>query len=371
MVSKKVNFKLRVGLLSLGKNIGKTNETTIVQQTHLEINSLYQKQLDSGYVLNINSYTQEYRPQLAFKYEDKSHKVNWPDCNLPYRMEDLNYASRKLNGIRCFIFIVNGLVTKFESRTGKSFKYFPHIADFFIGYDIRDKSEYHLLNHSIIDGELFNKDIPFEILCSLVNSDEYVEIEDLKTGKIWSTKDVQFHMYDVIDLNHPDENFYDRFIDAGSLIKNEHVKHVQNVIVKSEQEMIELARRWILDGYEGLMLRSGKGSYSFGRRTINLLKYKEMYDQEFLILDILDSENEPGQPRFVIEIDKVKNITCDVRMKGSKEHNKEYLINKNKYINKWLKTQYQEINSYGNLSFPVGLEIREGTVINEIFIPSF
>lgn len=364
IISKKERF------INNGKNIGKVNETTIIEQTHLEINSLYQKQLDSGYVLNINSYKEEYRPQLAFKYEDKAHKVIWPDCSLPYHMEDLNYASKKLNGIRVFIFVEDGIVTKFESRSGKPFKYFSHIADFFEGCDIRERDELDLKNHSIFDGELFNKDIPFEILCSLINSDEYVEVQDPETGKTWSTYDVQFHCYDIIDLNHIDDNFYDRFVDAGSFVKSDVVKLVQSISVKSETEMIELARKWIQEGYEGLMLRSGKSPYCFGRRTVGLLKYKEMYDQEFLILDILDSENEPGQPRFVIEVNKEKSITCDVRMKGSKEHNKQYLIDKNKYINKWLKTQYQEINSYGNLSFPVGLEIREGVVINEVFIPS-
>ena len=30
-----------------------------------------------------------------------------------------------------------------------------------------------------------------------------------------------------------------------------------------------------------------------------------------------------------IEVNKEKSITCDVRMKGSKEHNKQYLIDKN------------------------------------------
>ena len=100
-----------------------------------------------------------------------------------------------------------------------------------------------------------------------------------------------------------------------------------------------------------------------------------MLDEEFLILDIIDSENEPGQPIFVVEVqketEKDKPLTCNVRMKGEKKENEKYLINKKDYINKWLKVQYQTKSEYNIPLFPVGLEVREGTVIDGKFIPTF
>ena len=47
IISKKERF------INNGKNIGKRNETTIQEQAELELHSLYQKQLDQGYVFDL------------------------------------------------------------------------------------------------------------------------------------------------------------------------------------------------------------------------------------------------------------------------------------------------------------------------------
>ena len=107
--------------------------------------------------------------------------------------------------------------------------------------------------------------------------------------------------------------------------------------------------------------------YEFGKRSKNLLKYKEFFTEEFEIIDIVDSEQEPGQPRFTCKLDKDSNVTC--RMKGSKEVNKQYLENKDNYIGKYLTIQYQAKTETGSIQFPVGIEIRLGTVKNGKFEP--
>ena len=118
-----------------GKNIGKSNETSVQQQAELEIGYLYQKQFDDGYVLDITDYIESKRPQLAHKYNDRKHTVKWLSfVDSSTVLSELYYASRKLNGIRCFIFMKDGRVTKFESRTGKSFKYFNHLAIDLVDY---------------------------------------------------------------------------------------------------------------------------------------------------------------------------------------------------------------------------------------------
>lgn len=356
-----------------GKNIGKINQTTIEEQALLDVSYLYQKQLDDGYVFNLDSYTEPLRPQLAHPYEKRKHTVKF-DYKHPTAPNDYSnryYASKKLDGVRLFVFVSNGKVIKFESRTGKPFKYFSHIATA-IENNLSDVDK--VLNNVVFDGELFNKNIPFNVLSSLINSDDYTTTTEFN-GITYTTEQVQFHCYDRVNLDKKEEDYFTRFVNVSIPAENNIVFKIDNKIIKNEQDLITLGGKWISEGYEGLMLRNGWTPYDFGKRSNNLLKYKIMLDEEFLILDIIDSENEPGQPIFVVEVqketEKDKPLTCNVRMKGEKKENEKYLTNKKDYVNKWLKVQYQTKSEYNIPLFPVGLEVREGTVIDGKFIPTF
>ena len=359
----KISQKIRY--VNSGKNKGKANETSLEEQTYLEIGYLYQKQLDQGYVKDVAEYKTPRRPMLAHKYKDKHHVIKWVmDKLFP---GDLQYASRKLNGIRCFIFIKDGVVTLFESRTGKAFKFFKHIAD-----DIH--KNYNFKNR-ILDGELFHPEIPFEIIASLVNSDEYVEVVDEATGKTWSTNDIQFHCYDMVDEENPDQTFYERFILNDWYNKDStSVKVVESIPVQSEADMIVLAKKWIAEKFEGLMLRVGNGLYEFGKRSVNLLKYKVMEQEEFLIKRVYLAENDDGKVMFTLQNHHNKSEPYnefDCALKGNKEDNLAYFKNREEHENKsWLTVDYQVLSSYNVPLFPVGIIIREGEIIDGKFIPA-
>lgn len=348
-----------------GKNKGKANETSLEEQTYLEIGYLYQKQLDQGYVKDVAEYKTPRRPMLAHKYKDKHHVIKWVmDKLFP---GDFQYASRKLNGIRCFIFIKDGVVTLFESRTGKAFKFFKHIAD--------DIHKNYNFKNCILDGELFHSEIPFEIIASLVNSDEYTEVVDEATGKTWSTNDIQFHCYDMVDEENPDQTFYERFILNNWYNKDSTtVKVVESIPVHSEADMIVLAKKWISEKFEGLMLRVGNGLYEFGKRSVNLLKYKVMEQEEFLIKRVYLAENDDGKVMFTLQNHHNKSEPYnefDCALKGNKEDNLAYFKNREEHENKsWLTVDYQVLSSYNVPLFPVGIIIREGEIIDGKFIPA-
>ena len=116
------------------------------------------------------------------------------------------------------------------------------------------------------------------------------------------------------------------------------------------------------------MQRDGLAHYEFDDRSIGLLKYKEMFDEEFQIVDIIESDNEPGQPVFVVDLRN--DQTCKVRKSGDKSENEKYLLNRDDYIKKWLTVQYQARTKYDNLSFPVGLLLRDGVFKDGHFIPA-
>lgn len=357
--------QLKERKVKAGKNKGKANETTIVDQTYLEIGYLYQKQYDQGYVNDISEYKTPRRPMLAYKYKEKCHKIVWvTDKQLK---DKLQYASRKLNGIRCFVFIKDGFVTLFESRTGKAFKFFKHISD-----DIQNNYKF---KNGILDGELFHPDIPFEIICSLVNSDDYVEVVDPETGKTWSTNDVRFYCYDKVDEEKEDQTFYERFISSNwHSSASTSVYLVESIPVYSELEMIELAKKWIDEGFEGLMLRAGNGLYEFGKRSVNLLKYKIMEQEEFKILLVYLAENDENKVMVNVLNHHNKEEPYnkfDCALKGNKDLNLEYYKNRANHENKsWMTIDYQVLSAYRVPLFPVGISIREGEVIDGEFIPA-
>ena len=331
-----------------GKNKGKSNETTIQQQTELEIGYLYQKQLDDGYVQNIDDYVEPRRPMLAHKYQDRGKSVDW---------EKDNYASTKLDGIRCFIFVDNDGNCTFESRTGKEFKYFQHIE-----LEVQSKN----ITNAILDGELYSENISFKKICSLVNSDDYVPEDDVE---------IKFYIYDMILNNNLDETFENRYKRYSSIfdtnIEN-HIISVTQTLVKSEEDMKILAAQFVSENYEGLMLKQGDAKYDFGKRSVALLKYKEMHSAEFKIKDIFVAENDPDRVQIELYInpENTEETFKIGTLKGNKEDNyNNYYCNRDNLINKWLTVNYQTLTSYGVPLFPVGIGIREGEVIDGEFVP--
>ena len=224
-----------------GKNIGKINQTTIEEQALLDISYLYQKQLDDGYVFDLDSYTEPLRPQLAHPYEKRKHTVKF-DYKHPTAANDYSnryYASKKLDGVRLFVFVSNGKVVKFESRTGKPFKYFSHIATA-IENNLSDVDK--VLNNVVFDGELFNKNIPFNVLSSLINSDDYTTTEF--NSVTYTTEQVQFHCYDRVNLDKKEEDYFTRFVNVSIPAENNLVFKVDNKIIKNEQDLITLGGKY-------------------------------------------------------------------------------------------------------------------------------
>jgi ATP-dependent DNA ligase len=329
-----------------GKNIGKANETTLIQQADLEIGYLYQSKIDEGMVYDLNQYVLPQNPMLAKPYKKKISKDG--------------YIQRKLNGIRCWIYldpISNDIV--YKSRSGKFFTPFVHITA-----ELKDR----IKTGDILDGELFHPRYEFEEISSEVNKETATD----RTGFI------QFHMYDFVPGT-GNVAFKDRYKHIQAITKGlKSVFEVETIFLPdyTEDQIKALCIKWMAEGYEGAMVRDPDALYEFStspsHRSDGLLKYKMMFDEEFRILRTEESENEPGQPVFIVVV-PVENgtfVECGVRMKGNKEDNTKYLDDPQVWVSKWLCTQYQAKTKYGNLSFPVGLYIREGEVIDGEFVPN-
>jgi len=66
--------------ITSGKNIGKKNETTPLEQARMELKGIIKKQMDAGYVKSLTDLDDRILllPMLANKWETMSHKITEP-----------------------------------------------------------------------------------------------------------------------------------------------------------------------------------------------------------------------------------------------------------------------------------------------------
>ena len=174
-------------IISVGKNNGKTNETTPYEQAIKEAEATWNKKLKSGYVKSEEEATSGkvdniieggVLPMLAHKYKDHSNKIKFP-C----------FGNRKYDGTRCIAIVKNGKCSLW-SRTRKRITSMIHIEK---------ELESLKLDNKIFDGELYNHKYKdnFEYLVSKIRPENPVE----------DYTEVQYHIYDTIDNNTQHERY--------------------------------------------------------------------------------------------------------------------------------------------------------------------
>lgn len=321
-----------------GKNKGKKNETNAFQQASKEAEAKWKKQLKKGYVESIEKAEQEeiheiieggIEPMLAFTYEKQGHKIKYP-C----------FGSKKLDGLRMIAIIKNGKASLW-SRTRKPITSMNHL--------IKELEEVFPNQDLILDGEAFNNDYKndFESIVSKVRKDNAEE----------GAETIQYHVFDIVN----DKPFTERYQQLTEMFEKNQFKHlvlVENEIIQSEDEVAEFFQKCKKDGQEGCMLRNAAGLY-VNKRSADLIKVKEMQDEEFRIIGI-----EEGRGKLQGHVGSFICLTNEgqefnVKMAGNTEKLKEYFENKDLWYNKLLTVQFQDYTQYQIPRFPVGLRIRE------------
>lgn len=326
----------------VGKNIGKSNETTPTEQAELMIVSLALGQRKYGYRsvddLQLDEMTlamgteQEFvdllqkhlpneamdldnmlKPMLASQYyrTNKGPKVNkehigwtdptgkvWKDRKY-YYLRNPNvvkekgavvakfpmFGQPKINGVRCSVYLEEGEV-RMKSKNGEVY-YVDHIVNWFM---TRPDLFTDLNGDAVIyDGELY---IHNE---SLQNIRSAVSKPNLSTHAV---------TYEVYDLAIPKHSNRVRIAMMKELLQetvcqvtnkpyeNSPVRYITTYKVINDAHVQSLTDRLIAEGYEGLILRNPDAVYQFGKRTVNMLKLKRLIDEEFRIIGIVPQEND-------------------------------------------------------------------------------
>jgi ATP-dependent DNA ligase len=341
-----VNGKIQTSLEQVleGKNIGKANETTTIQQGLAQAKARWEKQLKKGYVDNIEDAEAGkidaiieggIFPILAHKFWEQGHKIKFPALAQP-----------KLDGHRCTSQYENAQVSMW-SRTRKPIKSIPHIVNALENCGLADR----------FDGELYNHEYKenFEDLTSLITPDEPQE----------GYENIQYHVY---DLALPNLTNYDRYLileNWRSNFENTPVHIVETRIVNNKEELMQAYEDFMEMGYEGAIVRNFDGKY-VNKRSYDLQKVKVFDDDEFRIVDIKVGNKGimAGKAVFVCERTREDQqlpagVTFDCKLKGKMDDLKLYADDKTKVIGKIVTVQYQGYTRKNKKPrFPVALRFR-------------
>ena len=317
-----------------GKNTGKKNETTPLEQAHLELKSIIKKQMSAGYVKSLAELDDRILllPMLANKWETMSHHISEPF-----------YVQPKLDGVRMLVGRHNGKLLML-SRTGKPVKHMDHIA----------KELEWLPEGTFLDGESYNHDITFEEITGMCRT----SLES--SAAVKSLDRIQFHVFDMFSLKKTDEPFIERLENLKTFFKKRmnSVKKVPTMLVESKDLIYDWHKEFTKDGYEGVMIRNPLGKYHLADRSNHLLKLKSFETAEYRIVGAEAARGrDTGTVVWVCET--AKGQTFSVRPRGTVEQRRSWLAEKNLHVGRMLTVQYQNLTPEGLPRFPVGLTFRD------------
>lgn len=307
-----------VGKMCEFTNVGKINERNSEDQAVAEIESMIKKQLRLKYFESIELAENSVKiiPMLA---------KNGKEVKFEFPID----IQRKYDGLRCLTVWKDGKL-KLLSR-GNKFYNIKHIEDALS--KIMSEGE-------MLDGELYIHGV------SLQTINSWVRREQSDTLKI------EYHVYDAPS----DEPWVVRRNKLNSYKFSNKIKFVETQTVNSLSEIDLLHNQYIEEGFEGAILRVHDGKYLFGKRSSQLLKWKQFEDAEFKIVGIRPGTGKYSEcPIFLCKND-INDKTFDVVPVGTMEAKKEMLNNSN--IGKLLTVKFKGRSEDGIPKIAVGKIIR-------------
>jgi len=349
-------------LITEGKNIGKKNETTALQQAIQDARTSWNKKIASGYAQIEDEEDEEApsggagkaakagakslegskaaaieidvpMPMLAHKLAEKEKHVKFPA-----------FVQPKFDGTRSVgLCGVEGPCL--FSRQRKAYPHLEHIQA------VLKK----LPKGLVLDGELYTTKHKFQKIVGLVKQ-KTIKKEDLDKHN-----DIQLHVYDIVDA---EKTFEERFAVLQKLFKDYAVvigsvlQLCPTTLVSKKEDLKPKHDEYVAAGYEGLMLRSLKGLYAIGDRSVDLLKMKDFFDDEYEVVGFYEGEGrEAGCVMWKCKTKEGKEFGC--RPEGTHAERAELFKTGGSYVGKKLTVRFQELTKDGLPRFPVGVAFRD------------
>lgn len=311
-----------------GKNVGRSNETSPVEQAQKEAQAKFDKQIRLKYVHSIEEAESNIniKPMRAYVLDAKRQE------KLPFPVT----VQPKFNGVRCMAYNLPDGSVRLMSRGGKDYT-LQHIQDQLRG---RIPAEHCL------DGELYVHGV------SLQTQRHYIETSCEETTLI------QLVCYDFLSLPPAKREWTLRHEHLKMWFeRNKDLTHVtmSPYITADDIDMVKRYHDSLVHaGYEGAMIRTPHGTYRLGARSKDLLKYKRFQDAEFEVVDW----NVGRDGVIIFTCVQEQGRTFDVRPMGSAEERRKLLDTAEEHVGKLLTVRFQERSNDNIPIFPVGVAFR-------------
>ena len=342
---------------TVGKNLGKKNETSPWQQCVHETDRKWRDKLEKeGYStrepLGIEDEKEEKKakdqkedillPMLAHTFDPIGNEKKRNPIRFPC------YVQPKIDGLRCLIYFSpeRGMVA--QSRTGGIFTSVDHLL----------QSLQPLLSRHpdwVLDGELYTRDYPFEELAGLIKKTKRTALDHQKLAH------VQYHVYDAVHRLDLTLSFATRWHWVRACFQSNPTPSVVLVETKVADHLDAFRAAfstYISDGWEGVMLRNGNGVYTPNYRSNDLQKYKEFIEEEFPIVGWKEGEGR-DEGTVIWECKTKEGVLFSVRPRGTLEMRREWFQQAESYLHRALTVVFQEWSEKRVPRFPVGKAIRE------------
>jgi len=349
-----------------GKNIGRSNETTPLEQAESQALSDWTKKHDEGYKSLVDfgitpftdtkgiqawKWTKDEKwcvsPQLHVALDMNLPKFNSDaagnpkpmlatDWNKIKKIEYPCFIQPKLDGVRALLIATEENII-ILSRSGKEYTTVNHIADAVVPY-----MEVNGYPSFILDGEIYSDEISFQEIIQAVKK-QYPNSLKLK-----------FRAYDIINDNPQSQRLCDvtKLVDA---IQSPYIIEVPTLVALCKEEAKDYHDEFVKQGHEGAMLRLPNGIYGQGQRSTQLLKVKEFDETEFPILLFEKGQRDEDLIAVCITGDR----TFKAKMVGNREYKAKLWEDSSKINRNLLTVKHFGLTNDGLPRFPIGKGIRD------------
>lgn len=341
-----------------GVNIGKSNETSDIEQAYSVLKSTYEDKLKKGYKsypLGNSSDIGYIENMVDLKNTDKDGFLQ-PMKAQKFAIGKMKYpvaVQDKINGVRCVAIRTEIKDSLFDnssilllSKEGVQYHVehlYKAIEDIII---LIEKKEG--LSNIVLDGELY---IPNTNVTSIggaarnpsniLHKQLQFVIFDLSIENISQKQRLEILDYICFNLKH------------SNTISIPAVYYIGTTYHNSDDAVLSMLDSALSRGYEGLIIRELDSEYMFGQRAKNMRKLKRFCDSEFEILDIipygsLDSKVGAGC-KIILRNDETDD-TFESIPTGTTEYRLSLLKDKESLIGKMATVKYYE-RTINNIPF--------------------
>jgi DNA ligase-1 len=321
---------------AVGKNVGRSNETTPEEQAELEAASLHKHKLDRKYSETPEAAQEQLPlPMLAHKYEGRKAKnFEWPGSAQP-----------KLDGVRCLAQRSPEGEILLTSRQGKPWD-IPLLVE---------QLDPWLPKETVLDGEIYVHGETCQRITSWAKSAN-------PEGRSYkpASQQLVYHVYDMPTIDGDDTRPWSER--SGLLgyhvVQSDNITVVENTMVASEQELWTMHGTYIGMGYEGAILRGMDGQYLWGYRSSELLKVKTFQDEEFEVISAREGRGKMSGCVVWTCRNDLTNGTFECTMKVPMNERRRMYEERDRYMGKLLTVRFFDRTEDHIPRFPVGIIFR-------------